>query len=43
MIDAVGAAHVVSSFKRQQYVGEDIQVSHVKHVERARRQGSRIS
>jgi|TARA_B110000977_G_scaffold5921_1_gene8343 hypothetical protein len=35
MIDAVGAAHVVSSFKRQQYIGEDIQVSHIKHVERA--------
>ena len=35
MIDAVGAAQVVSSFKRQQYVGDDIHVSHVKHVERA--------
>ena len=35
MIDAVGAAQVVSSFKRQQYVGEQIHVSHVKHIERA--------
>jgi|TARA_R110000822_G_scaffold73065_3_gene175661 hypothetical protein len=35
MIDAVGAAQIVSSFKRQQYVGEQIHVSHVKHIERA--------
>ena len=35
MIDAVGAAQVVSSFKRQQYIGDEIHVSHVKHVERA--------
>jgi|TARA_R110000823_G_scaffold252403_1_gene375004 hypothetical protein len=35
MIDTVGAAHVVSSFKRHQYIGEDIQVSHIKHVENA--------
>ena len=35
MIDAIGAAQVVSSFKRQQYIGDDIHVSHVKHVERA--------
>ena len=35
MIDAIGAAQVVSSFNRQQYIGDDIHVSHVKHVERA--------
>tara|TARA_B110000046_G_C12647409_1_gene255199 strand:+ start:120 stop:329 length:210 start_codon:yes stop_codon:yes gene_type:complete len=35
MIDAVGAAEVVSSFKRQQYVGDTIVTSHVKHVDRA--------
>ena len=35
MIDAVGAAQVVSSFKQHQYVGDDIHVSHVKHVEHA--------
>ena len=35
MINAVGAAQVVSSFKRQQYVGDEIHVSHVKHVERS--------
>ena len=33
MIDPISAAHVVSSFKRTQYVGSDIQVSHIKHVE----------
>mgnify|MGYP000477525951 FL=1 len=35
MIDVVGAAQVVSSFKRHQYVGDQIHVSHVKHVEHA--------
>jgi len=35
MIDSVGAAQVVSSFKRHQYVGDQIHVSHVKHVEHA--------
>ena len=35
MIDAVGAPQVVSNFNRQQYVGDQIRVAHVEHVEHA--------